>query len=78
MSVLVPDASGVKKDVVLGYDHLEAWVSGKPWINSIVGRHANRIAEGKFKIDGETFQLERNNLGNNVSCTHRAFMQLAL
>jgi aldose 1-epimerase len=69
VSVLVPDVNGVKKDVVLGYDHLEAWVSGKPWFNSIVGRHANRIAEGKFHLDGETFQLERNNHGNNVSAT---------
>jgi aldose 1-epimerase len=70
--VLVPDALGVRKDVVLGYDHLEAWVSGKPWFNSIVGRHANRIAEGKFHLDGETFQLERNNLGNNVGYTEHS------
>jgi len=65
-AVLAPDASGAVSNVVLGYDHLEAWVSGKPWINSLIGRNANRIAEGKFSLDGQTYQLEQNNNGNNL------------
>jgi len=66
VSVLVPDASGVRKDVVLGYDRLDHWVNGKPWFNSLVGRNANRIAQGRFTLDGQTIQLEQNNLGNNL------------
>jgi aldose 1-epimerase len=73
VSIRAPDKSGTKKDVVLGYDHLQAWVSGKPWFNSIVGRHAGRIRKGQFTLDSETYQLEQNNNGNHLHGTAQGF-----
>lgn len=59
VSVMQPDAKGDSRNVVLGYDHLEAWVSGKPWFNSLVGRHANRIKAGLFHLNGDRSECSR-------------------
>jgi aldose 1-epimerase len=72
-SVMQPDRTGKKQNVVLGYDHIQAWATGKPWFNSLIGRHANRITGGKFSIDGVTYQLEQNNNGNHLHGGAAAF-----
>ncbi len=64
MSIIVPDKEGNFGDVVLGYDTPEEYISGNPYFGAIVGRFANRIANGKFSLDGKEFSLCRNN-GNN-------------
>jgi aldose 1-epimerase len=64
MSVTVPDKDGKKENVVLGYSSAEEYLDGNPYFGAIIGRYANRIANGHFILDGEEYQLNRNN-GNN-------------
>lgn len=65
LSLRVPDRDGIVDDVVLGFDAFEdyrsdAYLSEMPYFGAIVGRHANRIAQGRFDLDGETYQLATN------------------
>lgn len=54
-------------DILLGYESLDQYTKGgKPNFNSLVGRCANRIAEGQFELDGQTYQLDRNNGSNHL------------
>ncbi len=57
----VPDRTGKLDDVVLGFDTLEGYLAGHPFFGATVGRVANRIAKGKFTLDGKTYQLAVNN-----------------
>jgi aldose 1-epimerase len=61
VSLKVPDRAGKLRDVVLGYDDLAGYVQDKAFLGAIVGRYANRIAAGKFTLDGKTYQLDLNN-----------------
>jgi aldose 1-epimerase len=63
-SVLVPDREGKLDDVVLGFDSLKNYVDVHPYFGCIVGRYANRIAGGKFILDGKSYQLAKN-IGEN-------------
>ncbi len=65
-SILVPDKEGNMGDVTLGYDSVEEYVAGNPFFGAIAGRYANRIAKGKFKIDGATYTLAINNGENHL------------
>lgn len=65
-SLLVPDKNGKLIDVVLGFDSLSTYVTGNPYFGCIVGRYGNRIAKGKFSIDGNEYSLVQNNLGNHL------------
>src|SRR5262249_43883875 len=60
VSLRVPDKSGKLDDVVLGFDTLDGYLENKPHFGALVGRYANRIANGEFKLDGVTYQLARN------------------
>lgn len=62
----VPDRDGNKKDVVLGYDNVEAYQRADCYFGTTVGRNANRIANAKFVIDGVEYQLEVNDNANNL------------
>ncbi len=66
VSLKVPDRHGHLRDVVLGYDDLAGYVHDKAFLGAIVGRYANRIAGGKFTLDGKTYQLELNNGPNHL------------
>ena len=66
VSLLTPDRQGEMGDVVLGYDALEAYEKRNPFFGCIVGRFGNRIANGEFPLDGETFSLARNNGENHL------------
>ena len=57
----VPDRTGKLSDVVLGFDELKGYLGKHPWFGSTVGRVANRIAHGKFTLDGKEYSLEVNN-----------------
>jgi len=61
VSLKVPDRAGKLRDVVLGYDDLAGYVQDKAFLGAIVGRYANRIAAGKFTLDGKSYQLDLNN-----------------
>jgi aldose 1-epimerase len=65
-SIVVPDKHGVKANVVLGYTDLEGYISDRCYIGATVGPFANRIANARFEIDGQTYNLNKNDgPGNN-------------
>ena len=68
VSVMVPDKNGKMTDVVLGYDNIQQYVDN-PNNNygGLIGRYGNRIANGKFTLDGVEYQLPQNNNGH---CLH--------
>jgi aldose 1-epimerase len=57
----VPDRDGKLGDVVLGFDDLKGYVAGHPYFGALVGRVANRIAKGKFTLDGKEYKVAVNN-----------------
>jgi len=57
----VPDQDGKFADVVLGFDNAKGYVDGHPYFGAIIGRVANRIAAGKFKLDGKDYTIPTNN-----------------
>jgi aldose 1-epimerase len=65
-SLTAPDRNGLLADVVLGFDNLEGYLAGHPYFGAIVGRYGNRIANGTFDLDGQAFDLARNNNGNHL------------
>jgi galactose mutarotase-like enzyme len=66
VSLRVPDRGGVSDDVVLGFDALDGYLAGPPYFGAIVGRYGNRIAKGRFTLDGQTYQLATNNGPNHL------------
>jgi aldose 1-epimerase len=65
-SIRVPDRNGKFDDVVLGYDTFEPYIRNPSYFGSIVGRYANRIANGRFTLDGKEYVLARNNAPNHL------------
>jgi aldose 1-epimerase len=65
-SLLVPDASGKVSDVVLGYADLESYVAKPEYFGATVGRVANRVAKGRFELEGKAYSLARNDGGNTL------------
>ena len=63
-SLTAPDRDGKYEDVVLGYDELDSYIEATPYFGAIVGRYGNRIANGKFNLDGVDYILAQND-GNN-------------
>jgi len=71
VSMLVPDKDGKPVDVVLGYDSLKSFQKPKePFFGALIGRYGNRIAKGKFAIDGKNYQLDIN---DGVNTLHGGF-----
>ena len=64
MSLWVPDRNGQLGDVVLGYDSAKQYVGGNPFFGAAIGRYGNRIAKGKFSLDGKEYTLAINNPPN--------------
>lgn len=62
----VPDRQGNPADVVLGFDNLGQYLKGHPYFGCTVGRVANRIAQGRFTLDGKVYQLAVNNGPNHL------------
>lgn len=65
-SLEVPDRHGELGDVVLGYDSLAGYLASSPYFGAIVGRYGNRIARGKFTLDGRSYSLAINNPPNSL------------
>ncbi len=66
VSLTAPDKNGKLADVVLGYDSLDGYANDKSYFGAIVGRYGNRIADGKFKLDGKEYQLTINDGANHL------------
>lgn len=72
-SLSLPDREGRLADVVLGHDTLEGYVEASPYFGCVVGRCANRIARGRFTLDGVEYQLATNNGPNHLHGGVRGF-----
>ena len=66
VSLRVPDRNGDMGDVVLGYDNLDGYLKNSPYFGALVGRYANRIAKGRFTLDGHEYRLAINNGENHL------------
>lgn len=66
VSLKMPDKNGHFDDVVLGYDNLDSYVKNSPYFGALIGRYGNRIAAGKFTLDGITYSLAVNNGPNTL------------
>jgi aldose 1-epimerase len=66
VSLIVPDRNGKREDVVLGYDDLAGYATGKAYIGATVGRYANRIAHATFTLDSTTYTLAKNDGDNHL------------
>jgi aldose 1-epimerase len=64
--IAVADRKGKAQDVVLGYDSLDGYLNDKAYLGAVIGRYGNRIAQGKFALDGVTYTLARNNGENSL------------
>jgi aldose 1-epimerase len=66
VNLLVPDKSGKIEDVVFGFDSLRDYEERSPFFGCLTGRYANRIAKGKFTLDGRMYSLAVNNGPNHL------------
>ena len=65
-NLVVPDKDGKLGDVVLGFDTLDGYLKDSPYFGCITGRVCNRIAKGKFTLDGKEYTLPTNNGPNSL------------
>ncbi len=65
-SLKVPDRTGAIDDVVMGFDSVAGYEKSSPYFGAIIGRVANRIANGTFSLDGKTYTLAKNNEVNHL------------
>ncbi|MCA1702289.1 MAG: galactose mutarotase [Actinobacteria bacterium] len=65
-SIRVPDRNGRRANVALGFSTLKSYVERNPYFGSITGRYANRIARGRFTLDGVEYTLATNNGPNHL------------
>lgn len=72
-SLFVPDRNGKVVDVTLGYSSLDRYVKAPQYFGSTVGRFANRIAKGRFPLDGKVYQTPVNNNGQSLHGGDRGF-----
>jgi aldose 1-epimerase len=72
-SIRVPDRSGKFDDVVLGYDDLEGYLRDKYHFGGIIGRYANRVANGEFSLNGQQYRLPQNEGENHLHGGIRGF-----
>ena len=61
-----PDKNGKYEDVVIGFDSLSQYLENNPYFGALIGRYGNRIANGKFSLDGKEYQLPTNNGPNSL------------
>lgn len=77
VSLKVPDKAGKLGDIVLGHDSLEPYIGRDkhPYFGSLIGRYGNRIAKGKFTLDGKEYTLATNNDENHLHGGDKGFDQ---
>jgi aldose 1-epimerase len=75
VSMKVPDRKGQVADIVLGHDTLDGYFENSPHLGGLVGRYANRIANGSFTLDGVKYSLPKNNGPNTLHGGIKGFDQ---
>jgi aldose 1-epimerase len=75
-SVCVPDRDGRIDDVVLGFDRAQPYFTNGPHFGSLIGRYANRIANGTFTLDGKRYELSKNDGQNTLHGGFKGFDKL--
>ncbi|WP_372638491.1 aldose epimerase family protein [Fodinibius sp.] len=65
-AIRVPDKDGNLENVALGFDSLDNYLSGHPNFGALIGRYGNRIADGRFELNGETYTLAQNDGDNHL------------
>ena len=71
VSLFVPDRENNFEDIVLGYDNLEQYFNDPNYFGALIGRYGNRISDGKFTLNENTYQLDINEKpGGNPCCLH--------
>lgn len=73
VSLLAPDRAGRLADVVLGYDDVRGYVDGRAYLGALIGRYANRIRGGRFRLDGREYALPVNDGPNHLHGGPRGF-----
>ena len=73
VSIRTPDRQGTLGDIVLGFDDLKGYLGNTAFFGVIVGRYGNRIAKGRFTLDGATYTLATNNGENHLHGGVRGF-----
>ena len=72
-SLKVPDRAGKFADVVLGFDTIDGYLKDSPYFGAVVGRYGNRIAKGRFTLNGKTYNLVTNNGPNHLHGGNKGF-----
>jgi len=72
----VPDRDGTFADVVLGFDRLEPYLHNSAFLGAVIGRYGNRIAAGRFSLDGKEYQLAVNNPPNHLHGGNQGFHEV--
>jgi aldose 1-epimerase len=73
VTLKTPDRHGRFRDIVLGFDTLEGYLQKNPYFGALVGRYANRIANGRFSLNGRTYTLPQNNGTNSLHGGYKGF-----
>ena len=72
-SIRVPDRAGTFRNVVLGFDRLDDYVARSPYFGAVIGRYANRIARGRFSIEGIEYHVPTNDGPNSLHGGFKGF-----
>src|SRR3954470_1734866 len=73
VSIKAPDRRGRFEDIVTGFDTLDGYLTRSRFFGAVVGRYANRIAGGRFTLDGKSYELAANNGKNHLHGGRRGF-----
>jgi len=65
-AIRVPDRNRRLDDIALGYESMQGYLTASPYFGAVVGRYANRIARGRFTLEGRTYRLAINNAPNHL------------
>ena len=66
VSLKTPDRKGKFADVVLGFDTFDGYLGNEPYFGALIGRYGNRIAKGRFTLDGHEYHLAQNDNANSL------------
>lgn len=72
-SLYIPDRTGNTENIVLGFDDLDSYLGGHPYFGALIGRYGNRIANGRFELDGTEYQLTSNDGNNHLHGGEKGF-----